>query len=583
MTPGAPVKILRPERLLTSHSAMLLDGAPSIGVFIRTVLANLLHRPGFRDGQHRMRRESEPVECTGAGGILSRTVRWHGLAVLAAAVCARLVFFDPSTTTMAWHAADYGSIARNYYRHGFHLFYPQIDWGGDGPGYVEMEFPIVPFITALGYALLGFDERFAAIAPFVFGVAGVLLTYALARELFGPSVALFAGLVAAVSPAYARYSQLFFPESLLLASSVLSVYSIVRWCRTERVFYWYVAAASASLAILIKPTALVLGAPILWLFWLKNGQRFLRQPRLWLFGVLVLAPVIAWYWHALILAQQYGNSFGILFGGGSNKLANRELLLMGEFYGRLASRMVLYHLTPIGIAGVAAALLAVPFSPEQRAVTIWFWAVIASFFVAAVGNDAVPYYQLPIIPPASVLAGAGLVWFVRSATSRWFVRKPAFVTVTVVAALAVGAVTGMVVHHQRADYVKWFRVWHRDDIAVGRLLRPDALIIFSEVNAGGNRQPIPRGRHVTPPDFFYYTDHRGWFLDGKWLSIGELESLRQRGAQYVIARDAQGTRARQPDVVRYLDESFHRLPIPNGYGVWDLTLPSAASAGRVAG
>jgi len=41
-----------------------------------------------------------------------------------------------------WREADIASIARNYYREDMNLFSPRIDWRGDGPGYVEMEFPI---------------------------------------------------------------------------------------------------------------------------------------------------------------------------------------------------------------------------------------------------------------------------------------------------------------------------------------------------------------------------------------------------------------------------------------------------------
>jgi hypothetical protein len=51
---------------------------------------------------------------------------------------------------LSWRETDIGGIARNFYREGMNLFYPRIDWRGDGPGYVEMEFPLYPwFLPAI--------------------------------------------------------------------------------------------------------------------------------------------------------------------------------------------------------------------------------------------------------------------------------------------------------------------------------------------------------------------------------------------------------------------------------------------------
>jgi hypothetical protein len=64
----------------------------------------------------------------------------------------------------------------------------------------------------------------------------------------------------------------------------------------------------------------------------------------------------------------YGNSFGIL-SGGSPKLSTWDLLLSTGFYFRLCARLFFYHLTPLGVVGVLAALLLKAFSREQRTIT----------------------------------------------------------------------------------------------------------------------------------------------------------------------------------------------------------------------
>ncbi|MBC1240711.1 hypothetical protein, partial [Nostoc sp. 2RC] len=41
----------------------------------------------------------------------------------------------------SWRQSDTAAMARNFYENNFNLFYPQIDWGGNSPGYCETEFP----------------------------------------------------------------------------------------------------------------------------------------------------------------------------------------------------------------------------------------------------------------------------------------------------------------------------------------------------------------------------------------------------------------------------------------------------------
>src|SRR5262245_17887806 len=59
---------------------------------------------------------------------------------------------------LGWRPSDLASIALSYFRNGFHFFYPQVFWGGNGPGYVEMEFPLLPFVTALLFKCFGVHE-----------------------------------------------------------------------------------------------------------------------------------------------------------------------------------------------------------------------------------------------------------------------------------------------------------------------------------------------------------------------------------------------------------------------------------------
>ena len=77
--------------------------------------------------------------------------RWIWAIVLLA-IGVRLYHISfPVAGWHSWRQADTAAIARNLYQNGFNLLYPQIDWGGNSPGYVESEFQLYPFLVALLY------------------------------------------------------------------------------------------------------------------------------------------------------------------------------------------------------------------------------------------------------------------------------------------------------------------------------------------------------------------------------------------------------------------------------------------------
>src|SRR4051794_18855472 len=57
-----------------------------------------------------------------------------------------------------WRQTDTQTIALNFSRDGASIFYPQINWGGDGPGFVETELQLYPRIISLLMFFFGREE-----------------------------------------------------------------------------------------------------------------------------------------------------------------------------------------------------------------------------------------------------------------------------------------------------------------------------------------------------------------------------------------------------------------------------------------
>ena len=106
------------------------------------------------------------------------------LALLAVGCLIRLwAVTQPFVDHWSWRQADVAMIAENFYRHGFHLFYPQINWAGPAPGYVGTEFPLVPFLAAGLYRIFGVQDWIGRALSVVFFAASVPFLYLLIKPV----------------------------------------------------------------------------------------------------------------------------------------------------------------------------------------------------------------------------------------------------------------------------------------------------------------------------------------------------------------------------------------------------------------
>jgi hypothetical protein len=76
----------------------------------------------------------------------SLPIRRHELlllsAILACGLAIRVIeISQPFVDAWSRREADVAMIAENFYRTGFNIFQPQVNWAGNAPRYVGTEFP----------------------------------------------------------------------------------------------------------------------------------------------------------------------------------------------------------------------------------------------------------------------------------------------------------------------------------------------------------------------------------------------------------------------------------------------------------
>jgi 4-amino-4-deoxy-L-arabinose transferase-like glycosyltransferase len=462
---------------------------------------------------------------------LARRAGYFLVPIVFAAVVVRLIQIDqPFIDPWSWRQSDVAAIARNFFENGFHFTRPQIDWAGNEAGYVGTEFPILPFVAALFYKVLGVQEWIGRMQGVVFFAAALPFFFLLVRRVFGAVVAGWATFFYAFAPLSIIASRAFIPDVPSLSLALIGMYFFLDWSERDDRRSLFASALLISLALLIKLPTAVIGAPLLFLAVAAvydrrgpsgdsvGGQRLplrelMMRWELWLFAVITLAPATVWYWHAHRIAENfYPHHF---FGGGGFRIMD------AAWYWKIAQQTALSSLT-LGLFALAiVGAFALPRGKYTRLFHWWLAAMALFVFFVGYGNRH-QWYQLPLVPIAAVFAGCACEWI----GARLQIPR---------AVLALGAVL-LAASFAISSY-----------FCVQPFYRPAAAGLRNlglELQEATTRNALLIAADDGDPTVFYYAHRKGWhFLEegiyqGNPLDsaqvIADLEKLRKRGATHLV-------------------------------------------------
>jgi hypothetical protein len=438
------------------------------------------------------------------------------MAMAVVAVAVRLIAIDqPYIDNWSWRQSDVAAIARNFYEHGFHFAYPQIDWAGDAPGYVGTEFPILPFLAALFYKLWGVHEWIGRMQAVIFFAASLPFFFLLVRDIFGRVAATWALVFYSFAPLSVVSSRAFMPDIPSLSLAVIGLYFFVRWIDRDETKLLVVAAIAISLSVLIKLPIALIGLPLLFLAWEKWRWNFLRQSALWLFAVVALLPSAIWYWHAHEVAETfYPHHF---FGAGGIQIENFT------WYAKIGRQIVTSTLTPLLF--VAAVIGAFATWRRKHAGLLYGWLAAMILFIIFVGyGNRHQWYQLPLVPIAAAFGGAGCAFF--ASKFSYAPRTPIVLSILFVSSFGL-----LSFKYARPVYRSRSSAELRDLGLELKRTTPERSLIIAADNGD--------------PTVFYYGERRGWHVPEEGgiyngeptdseQAIADLENLRKRGATYLV-------------------------------------------------
>lgn len=301
--------------------------------------------------------------------MISRRRAWQVLLLVTLLwAIAQVVLLPPTAIAGHWRQAETQSMALNLAHRGFNPLMPQINWGGDGPGYVEAELPLYQALVA-PLLLVTHDSEWSGVLVSIACIAATALVFfVLAERRFGPAAALCGAVYVLSSRLGVHLSTAVMPDAMMVLLYVVALERFLAWLADRRLRALYASSIALGLAGCIKPTALGLGiaefAIVAW-----SARDALRRVHVWLAWALTLAVTFAYLAHAASLFAQYGNSFGVLSGNDS------------KFPGlaQLAAKTHLYNLARVslewGIGRVPLVLGVVLLVRRRWQVTEWALAV----------------------------------------------------------------------------------------------------------------------------------------------------------------------------------------------------------------
>jgi Gpi18-like mannosyltransferase len=220
------------------------------------------------------------------------------IAILALAGALRLLgITSPLLDNHRWRQVDTAAIARNLYRGDMNILYPEIDWGGHA-GYVECEFPLVPFIVAIGYQIFGVHEWFGRFVSLAFSLGTVATLYRFGTLTLGAPAGRAAAFLFAISPSAVYYGRTFMPDAAMVFFSAAAVLASIEYHRHGRRRDLISMAICLPLACLVKLPAVIVIPVIFAAAFEHRGKAAFREKATAVAVLVALAATAAWYAHA---------------------------------------------------------------------------------------------------------------------------------------------------------------------------------------------------------------------------------------------------------------------------------------------
>lgn len=211
----------------------------------------------------------------------------------------------PPLSVHQWRQADCASAADMYYQGGMHFFEPKVHNQFVGEGEAAGELPLLPYLAATGYHLVGHNYwvyRGLVYLCFLIGLFALFKAFELL--LNSAFWGAWLSLLMSSSPLLLYYGSSFLANVPALSFAFVAIYFLARFRKTHDMRWLWLMAAACTLAAWLKITAGITLAAVgaLWLVELifpirfGIGRKLFGRPWLSLLPLVVaVGAILSWY------------------------------------------------------------------------------------------------------------------------------------------------------------------------------------------------------------------------------------------------------------------------------------------------
>ena len=345
--------------------------------------------------------------------------------ILLVAFIVRLYKIDaPLADFHSWRQADTAAVGRNLERTGFTIWKPTYDdlsnlqSGIDNPkGLRFVEFPIYNELFAVFHSVLPFFsiETWARIIAVLFSLLCIGSLYYLALVEGGRVAAIFTAITYAIMPFFVYFSRVILPETPAISLAVCAIFFLhlftTRKKKSQSIVLLILSGVSFSLSLLIKPTTIFYGLPLLVLFIRKYKYSISKQLHVLFYFLLAVAPLIAWRYYITRYPEGVPASNWLFTmvntSEGQKEIFMRPAFFRWMFYERLNNLIMGGYLSVFFILGII-----------RKQKTYLPLSIIAAgfiyLFVFQGGNVQHEYYQTIMFPGIALAVGLGVGLIIES-------------------------------------------------------------------------------------------------------------------------------------------------------------------------
>ncbi len=499
---------------------------------------------------------SPPPSATLHRDIFDKYFLWIlGVVTLLGLVLRLQGIHSPILDHPAWRQGDTASIARNFAVLQYNILFPQTNYNGPPPNYVELELQIVPFLAATLYKIFSVHAIFGRLISIAFSLGTVAVTGLFARWLFTSSVAgIIAAFFYAIFPGSVYYGRTFMPDTTMVFFLTAALYVTVRLIVEDEIFSQRSLARATALltfAYLAKPVAVAGIVPVIAALWerIRNG----RTMRPTAIAVLLVVPLLIlylydarvsehaeWHWASGITKLHVLPSLIAAFTSPSASVA--KLHAFFDVLGMLRVTM----LGTIAFVLTILSFISLPWIQARSRVVLWGWLIGGlAYTYVVVTVERVDYYMYLLLPLCALAIGGTLAAFVERTlrADAAPATRYALASLVPVAALA----SAVDAHAAVRPYYAYNKQVYRNATFLDRSLPRNAIIVMGHYG----------------PDVQYYINRYGWEEDPYLWTVFDEQSAIRKGARYFISIEDNRFR-RNLELCAWMS----RFPVQNANAQW---------------